>query len=135
MAHDTFVAVYRQLDHYDDARPLRPWLCGFAYRMASDYRRLARHRYERMSDDAGYQAPVPSQAQELEARDLTLRALDEVALERRVVLLLHDIDGHSMPEIAAELALPLNTAYSRLRLARQEFRDAVERLQPVGGES
>ena len=135
VAHDVFVAVYRHLDRYDADRPIRPWLCGFAYRTAADYRRLARHRYERMGDGTELPgASTPSAQTRLEARDLALRALQEVALERRVVLVMHDIDGHAMPDIASELGIPLNTAYSRLRLARGEFRAAAERLQRVGGE-
>ena len=42
---------------------------------------------------------------------------------------MHDIDGHVMPDIAAALGVPLNTAYSRLRLARADFAAAVKRLQ------
>jgi RNA polymerase sigma-70 factor (ECF subfamily) len=34
-----------------------------------------------------------------------------------------------MPEIAESLGLPLNTAYSRLRLARRDFNAAAARLQ------
>jgi RNA polymerase sigma-70 factor (ECF subfamily) len=134
VVHDVFVAVYRHLGDYDPARPIRPWLCGFAYRVASDYRRLARNRYERVGDDTAMDAAsvTPAHA-EMEARDLALRALDAVPLERRVVLVMHDIDGHSVPDIASELSIPVNTAYSRLRLARQEIRTAVERLEQVGG--
>lgn len=40
---------------------------------------------------------------------------------------MHDVDGHDVPEIATLLSIPLNTAYSRLRLARADFRAAVER--------
>jgi RNA polymerase sigma-70 factor, ECF subfamily len=134
VAHDVFVAVYRHLGDYDPSRPIRPWLCGFAYRTASDYRRLARHRHERVGEETPVVSTSAEQAR-LEARDLALRALDGVELERRVVLMLHDIDGYGVPEIAAELQIPLNTAYSRLRLARQELREAVEKLQQIGGEA
>ncbi|MEZ4220665.1 MAG: sigma-70 family RNA polymerase sigma factor [Polyangiaceae bacterium] len=130
VAHDVFVAVYRNFDHYDITRPIRPWLCGFAYRTASDYRRLARNRYERTAHDGDMDAPDSDRAaRRIEARDLTLRALDQVELERRVVLMMHDIDGHAAPDIARELSIPVNTVYSRLRLARDEFRRAVNELQ------
>src|SRR5262245_55716076 len=39
MAHEVFLAVHRQLCDYDASRPLRPWLFGFAFRIASHYRR------------------------------------------------------------------------------------------------
>jgi RNA polymerase sigma-70 factor (ECF subfamily) len=47
---------------------------------------------------------------------------------------LHEIDGCAMPEIALALALPLNTAYSRLRLAREQFHAAVRRERLRRGE-
>ena len=50
-------------------------------------------------------------------------------IERRAVFLMHEVDGFSIPEVAEVLAVPLNTAYSRLRLARDEFRERVRRLR------
>ena len=45
-----------------------------------------------------------------------------------------DIDGAAVPEIARALGIGLNTAYSRLRLAREDFRDAVVRLGKARGD-
>jgi RNA polymerase sigma-70 factor (ECF subfamily) len=42
---------------------------------------------------------------------------------------MHDMEGISAPEIAEELAIPMNTVYSRVRLARQTFRKAIESLE------
>jgi RNA polymerase sigma-70 factor (ECF subfamily) len=44
-----------------------------------------------------------------------------------------DFDEVSVPEIAEALELPLNTAYSRLRIAREELTAAVQRLRASGG--
>ena len=57
-----------------------------------------------------------------------LRALDRVDIGRRAVFILADLEGRAVPEIATELGIPLNTAYSRLRLAREEFAAAALRL-------
>src|SRR4051812_36542553 len=46
LAHDVFVAFYRGLDNYDPTRPVKPWLFGICFRVASDHRRRARHRFE-----------------------------------------------------------------------------------------
>ena len=65
---------------------------------------------------------------------LVLRALHAIASERREVLILHDIDGFAMPEIAEALAIPLNTAYSRLRLARRDLKAAASHFHPTASE-
>ncbi|NOU34473.1 MAG: RNA polymerase sigma factor [Polyangiaceae bacterium] len=125
VTHDVFVAVFRHLEDYDPARPLRPWLFGFAYRVALDHRRLARHRNEanapeghEMKDDA----PLPDELLEEErARILCQRGLDALDFDKRTVLVMFEIEGRSAQEIADHFSIPLNTAYSRIRLARAEF--------------
>jgi RNA polymerase sigma-70 factor (ECF subfamily) len=66
--------------------------------------------------------------------DLGYRALDELDLAQRAVFVMHDLDGVAIPEIASMLGIPLNTAYSRLRLARTAFDRAVRRLRAKRGE-
>ncbi|HEU5074208.1 MAG TPA: sigma factor-like helix-turn-helix DNA-binding protein, partial [Polyangiaceae bacterium] len=46
---------------------------------------------------------------------------------KREVFILAELEEMSVPEIAAALDIPLNTAYSRLRHARQEFEAALAR--------
>lgn len=41
---------------------------------------------------------------------------------------LYEIEGLSSPEIAALLEIPLGSVASRLRRAREQFRDAVTRI-------
>ena len=55
-----------------------------------------------------------------------LRALD---LDRRAVLVAHDFDGTTGPEIAEALGIPLKTMYYRLRTGREQFISAVRRIQ------
>jgi RNA polymerase sigma-70 factor (ECF subfamily) len=62
-----------------------------------------------------------------------MEALDRLDFDRRVVLVMHDLDEISVPEIAAMLEIPLNTAYSRLRLARVDVVAAVRRRGERGG--
>ena len=40
-------------------------------------------------------------------------------------MVLHEIEGHAMPLCADILGVPVNTLYSRLRLARRDFTAAV----------
>jgi RNA polymerase sigma-70 factor (ECF subfamily) len=99
---------------------------------------MARHRLEVVGDGTPEAAdgalPADEQLAAQQARELVIQALDAVELDRRAILVMHDIDGHTMPEIASTLSLPLNTAYSRLRLARADFKAAVERRRRARGE-
>jgi RNA polymerase sigma-70 factor, ECF subfamily len=130
LCHDVFIAFYRGLDSYDPARPIKPWLFGIAFRVASDHRRRARNRFEvQKSVEVADRAPAADErVAERQARSLVAAALAALSDDKRAVFILHEIDEQSMPEIAAVIDAPLNTLYSRLRLARAEFAAAVRRL-------
>lgn len=132
VTHDVFLRVYRQRHQYDPARPVRPWLFAFAFRVASDYRRLARHRLEVLgapSDDVDPEPSAVDQLMRAEALSAGRAALETLELGRRAVFILYELDGCPMQEIALTLGIPVNTAYSRLRLAREQFRACIERMQ------
>jgi RNA polymerase sigma-70 factor (ECF subfamily) len=132
LAHDVFLEVYRARERYEAARPLRAWLFGFAFRIAAHDRRRARHRYETLEGPRERADDSPTALDRVlasEALDVAHRALEALEIQRRAVFVMHEVDGFSMPEVAEALAIPLNTAYSRLRLARKEFHERVERLR------
>lgn len=135
--HEVFVQVYHQLAVFDPARPIRPWLFAFAYRKASEYRRRGQHRFEVTGDERDAVDPQPTALDAMlrkEALDLGQAALSELELGQRAVFVLHELDGCPMPEVARALEIPLNTAYSRLRLARAAFEKSVRRLRAKRGE-
>jgi RNA polymerase sigma-70 factor (ECF subfamily) len=135
LTQDVFMKVFHSLGDYDNTRPLKPWLFGFCFRVASDYRKHVFHDREMGVDQLEHADDRRNPEQEAvvgEQRALALRALGEVELGRRAVLVMHDFDGHSVPEIVDVLGVPLNTLYSRLRLARAEFEAAILRLT-LGG--
>jgi RNA polymerase sigma-70 factor (ECF subfamily) len=132
VAHDLFIVVFRHLADYDPARPIRPWLFGIAFRVVSDYRRSARFARETLGEApevVDRAPPVDEQIAERQAQAAVMRVLDALDLDRRAVLVMHDIDGHPVPEIAAALAIPVATAYSRLRLAREDLTAAIKRYR------
>lgn len=52
LVSEIFVRVHKELATYDADRPIRPWLFAFAARVASEHRRLARHRREVLGEVA-----------------------------------------------------------------------------------
>jgi RNA polymerase sigma-70 factor (ECF subfamily) len=134
VTHDVFLQVQRHLGDYDAARPVRPWLFGFAFRVASQHRRKAHRRRETPGLDQAHEAVDPGALPDAriaaeQDRRLVLDALEAIDLDRRAVFVLYEIDGVPMDEIARALGIPVNTAYSRLRVARTEFAAAVKRLR------
>lgn len=129
-AHDTFLHVHRHLAEFDEERPLRPWLFGFVFRVAAHRRRKtkARHEWFETSDvRASPGSDALEQILEHERLSHAQLALESVEVSRRAVLLAHEVEGFTMPEIARALGISVNTAYSRLRLARQELARALAR--------
>jgi RNA polymerase sigma-70 factor (ECF subfamily) len=130
LANEVFFRIYQRMDDYDPARPARPWIFAFAVRVASEHRRRARNRYEALGggDDAADAAVAPARPND-DAAGLITAALEGLDLDKRAVLVLHDVDGSTVPEIARSLGIPEGTAYSRLRAAREHLTAAVRRLQ------
>lgn len=123
-AHDVFLVVYRQLAEFDGGN-YKSWLFAIAQRVAWHYRRAyARRKTEPLAEDSlqdvGTSGPEQSH-QQREAVDLAHLLLEQLPDDRRAVFVLSELEQLSMPEIAQILRIPLNTAYSRLRLARRDF--------------
>jgi RNA polymerase sigma-70 factor (ECF subfamily) len=128
LAHEVFLVMWRRWAEYDRERPLRPWLAGIAFRLAYNHR--ARAGREVPGGMVDIETSEPSQAERFEtARDRALvqRVLASLAEKHRAVMLLHDVEGLPMRDIAAELGIPLQTAYSRLRVARKTFAKTLRR--------
>jgi RNA polymerase sigma-70 factor (ECF subfamily) len=132
-AQEVFVVAHRRFDEFEDrGRGPRAWLFQIVLRVASDARRHKR-RHPEIPDggDAVDRVSVePSQADEMARRDDLARldaALAVLDIDRRAVLVLHEIEEMTAPEIAQVLSIPLNTVYSRLRVAREKLEAALAR--------
>lgn len=137
VAHDVFVVVHKKLADYDPRRPLRPWLFGICFRTALDRRR--KHATFREEPTAAA-AQAAADAVDVDTVDgfalvhrqqqqaLVQAALSTLPLEQRAILVLHELEGVAVADCVHVLEAPLNTLYSRLRLARLAFARAVARL-------
>ena len=137
LAHDVFLVVHARLGSFDRSRPLRPWLFGIAFRVMSELRHRPAWRREVTSaqlEEVGIDPAAEARVAERETRELVLEALARLEPSRRAVFVMHDLDEHAAPEISSALGVPLNTVYSRLRLARQDFIEAVKRIEAKRGD-
>ncbi|HXU65601.1 MAG TPA: RNA polymerase sigma factor [Polyangia bacterium] len=129
MAHEVFLALRGSWHKYDPQRPVRPYLYGIMCRVAAGYRR--KRDREVATPNLEIVDPAPTVDERLDAvrgRRIVLAALQRIPLPQRAVLIRHDIEGVPVADIARDLAIPLFTAYSRLRRGRQQFLVAARRM-------
>jgi RNA polymerase sigma-70 factor (ECF subfamily) len=120
--HEVFLVLYRRWNEVDHTRPVRPWLFGVARRIAASMRRKDRETPTEI-DPPNAEDPLVAQ------RDLLWSAMEHLDDDRRAVIILHDLEGHTGIEIAEILAVPANTVHSRLRLGRADLLVAVRKLR------
>jgi RNA polymerase sigma-70 factor (ECF subfamily) len=130
-AQDVFLAVHRQLAGFRGESTLRTWLYGIARHVAANHRRRDHRKeaaLEPMDVDPPAGGPDPLQrAADAEAASFVERFLNKLDTKKREVFLLAFMEEMTMPEVAAALSIPLNTAYTRFRRVRADFQRALER--------
>lgn len=130
---DVFLVVHRRLAEFEGRSKVSTWLFGICFRVAGDRRKLAHVRRrsdgdEPLLDCADERVDVAAEAERRQGLAMLEAILDEMPLEQRAVFTLFELEGMSGEDIAETLEIPLGTAYSRLRIARDAFRRAVTRL-------
>ena len=134
-AQEVFLRAHRAIADFRGDAKLSTWLYAIVSRLclnrlASGERRLLREGEETLARiPSGHASP----ADELERseRDAALhRAIAELSDERRMVVVLRDLEGLSYEEIAAALDLELGTVRSRLHRARLDLKEKLERFLP-----
>jgi RNA polymerase sigma-70 factor, ECF subfamily len=131
-AQQVFLVAAQRFDDLAAGRE-RSFLYTTALHVASKARRSVERRREDLEGDV---EPVPESGPSAEdlvdrrrARELLDSILDALPLDLRAVLVLHEIDELSTPEIAEVIGVPVGTAASRLRRARELFAERVRRLE------
>jgi RNA polymerase sigma-70 factor (ECF subfamily) len=131
-AQEVFLVAFRRAGEFEGRSSVRTWLFGIAWNRTRELLRGARRRAEEPLPELMPAAPGVDQEQaamEREALEFVYRVLGELAPERRAVLVMADVEEMTAVEIAEILSIPLNTAYSRVRLARRDFEAAFKRCR------
>lgn len=125
VAQEVFVVVHRRLAEFEGRSDIRTWLFRVAKFVASNERRRpgTKQRHELVDEAIPDSADGPFEvvARSEAIRELE-RILDRMDPDKRMVLLLLDIEEMKASEVAELLEINVNTVYSRLRLAREQFR-------------
>ena len=134
-AQDVFVVVHRRLSEFEGRAAITTWLFSIARRVAGSHRRRTGRdsaRTEPLAEDPVGAADTFAALSRAQATATVLAILETIDEDKRIVFALVELEQMSVPEVARLLELNLNTAYSRLRLARQAF-EARVRARIAGG--
>lgn len=131
LTHEVFSAVLSRLPEYDHRNKLRGWLASITYHVAMRY--LARHQNRRATlmdpfESDGQVDPAPSSEARIIERRRALDLLDALEPDRFIVFVLYELQGVKMEDMARELGIPLETARTRLRLAKRDLEKAGLRI-------
>jgi len=132
VTQEVFMALQRRLYTLQSPESVRPWLVVVTRRRAlGAHDANRRGAAEALPDDIGEIEDEGPLAEERllssERRREFLDLLEAIEPGRRAVLVMHVLDELPMNEVAEALRMPVGTAYNRLRLARQDLRDAFAR--------
>jgi RNA polymerase sigma-70 factor (ECF subfamily) len=132
-AQEVFWAAARRLSDIAPGRE-HSFLYGVAIRVAANEarRQSAAMPLAALADVPALADDRPSVETLLvqrEARALLDQALDRLPLDLRAVLVLHELEGLEVKQIAEIEAIPVGTASSRLRRAREEFSAIARRIR------
>lgn len=127
---EVFLIVHRRLAEFRGESSLRTWIYGILRNVAANQRRSTRRRADETTLPAGFASLAPGphdNLQDRQAAEFVLQFLMRLDEKKREVFTLAVLEELPIPEVAAALGIPLNTAYTRLRTSRLEFQRALAR--------
>ena len=135
IAQEVFLRAHRGLAEFRGDAKLSTWLYAIASRLCLN-RLASGERGMIRAGDAGlmqlrHETGGPDAVlEQTELEAAVHRAIAELPDERRIVIVLRDLEGLAYEEIAAALDLPTGTVRSRLHRARLDLKDKLERFFP-----
>ena len=134
LVHDVFLATPSAFRRFRQEAEIRTFLLSIAVNKAKHHVRAAvraRKMLERFGDQPP-QSPQPSAAgrpdEDWDRRQLCAelqRALDELPIEQRVVVVLCAVEERTAAEVAAIVGAPENTVRTRLFHAKRKLRELM----------
>lgn len=132
LVHEVFVVVDRRLGGFRGDAKLTTWLYRITENVVRHQRRKNRLRSWLLGDDATEEracpAPLPDEALEKKrAIALVYEILDRIGEKYRTVLILHEIEGLTGPEIAELTGVKPSTVWVRIHRAKARFSAELKR--------
>ena len=123
---ETLIRAWRSLPGLRDPAAFDHWLHSLVAHACLDLVRKRRRRVAEIELTPQQITAVLDNTSQVADRDLLDRALARLEPEERAVVVLHFYLGHSIPDVAETLGIPVGTAKSRLHRATQALRAALD---------
>ena len=120
LIQDTLERAWAKINQFRVGTDMRAWMFTIMHNLHINQARI-RRELESFDDEAAEIPVRATQGDALEIRDME-RALRELPVEQREVLLLVALEDMSYEEVASTLGIPLGTVMSRLSRARERLR-------------
>ena len=141
VSQDVFIRLYKKLNKCRDPEMFVPWMIRITRNAAIDFLRRRKARPQRAETpveemiDLRADGNNPEEQYEVETRNrLVYNALQKLSGISREIIVLKDMQGLALIEIAEMLGIPIGTAKSRSNRARIELAKAVLALQGGTGD-
>lgn len=132
MVQETFINAFRGLPRFRGESHFCHWVLRIATNIArSSYRRSRRsffRLWERPEEEERVASPLESVDESYPTLHAVHQALRRISPPLREAVVLFELEGLSLAEIASQLELPLHTVASRVRRGREQLRAALERM-------
>jgi RNA polymerase sigma-70 factor (ECF subfamily) len=124
LVQDSFLSAFRGLDRLTNPQAFASWLGSIVVRTAHKMlrrRRLMTRVGLRRNTPLDLDAVIAPSTPPSVAADLTrvYRCLEELDSEARIALVLHRVDGLSIPDVAAQMSLSISTVKRRIKVAEE----------------
>jgi RNA polymerase sigma-70 factor (ECF subfamily) len=140
ISQQVFAKIYFSIQSFDFRSSLLTWIYKITVNECYDYLRKKRVRklvYEsdfsdedalRMENTGSAVDAAPAIDQTLASRDLAMKLLAKISEEDRNLILLKEVEGHSVEELSQMTGMNENTIKVKLFRARQKLVKAAGRL-------
>jgi RNA polymerase sigma-70 factor, ECF subfamily len=140
IAQQVFAKIYFSIQSFDFRSSLLTWIYKITVNECYDYLRKKRVRklvYEsdfseedaqRMQNSETATDPRPAVDTQLAQRDLVLKLMAKLSTEDRSLLLMKEVEGHSVEELSRMTGMNENTIKVKLFRARQKLLKTAQRL-------
>jgi RNA polymerase sigma-70 factor (ECF subfamily) len=121
---DVFIEAFRSIGRFRGDSKLSTWLYRVCVNVALQRLRKRKRLAEVSDDDVAETSTeqTPERGLDVARRlDAVYRILDHLSPKKRVVFILHEIEGREPKEIAGIVGAPVLTVRTRLHYARKEF--------------